>query len=324
MRGIHAAAGGLARVVWLTAAACFGMAGCAGNGNGLDANGQPIAPGGAEGGGPLTDDFGSIQANIFTPICSVCHVGGGAPQGLRLDAADSYDLLVGVPSTEVPGVLRVKPGDPDNSYLIQKLEGHAAVGAQMPFGGPYLTESTIAFVRQWITNGAQPSPAVPASAPAATADAVAAGAGAAVEKAGMTAASAKAGVTAAEPLSLTVRAPEMNEFVSEPPPQIMLGFNREIDAAALDPDSVRIERLSGGPEQPLLEGIPVHISVSAANLKVLMVWPSRPLTPGRYRVVLRAGSSLGIEDLAGHPVGPGGAAGAEDSLATVFEVETLQ
>jgi len=64
---------------------------------------------------------------IFSrPICSVCHIGGAAPEGLRLDAADSFNLLVGVPSTEVPSLLRVKPGDPDNSYIIQKLEGHAA------------------------------------------------------------------------------------------------------------------------------------------------------------------------------------------------------
>src|SRR6201996_995561 len=126
---------------------------CAGNGEGLDANGRPLAPGG-DVSLPLSDDFESLQENIFTPICSVCHAGGSAPQGLRLDAANSYNLLVGVPSTEVPSILRVKPGDPDNSYIIQKLEGHAAVGAQMPLGGPYLTTDTIAFIRQWISNGA--------------------------------------------------------------------------------------------------------------------------------------------------------------------------
>jgi len=110
----------------------------------------------------LSADFDSIQANIFTPICSVCHVGGGAPEGLRLDAADSYTLLVGVPSTEVPTLMRVQPGDPDDSYIIQKLEGHAAVGAQMPLGGPYLSSDTIGVIRQWITDGAPPSAAAAA------------------------------------------------------------------------------------------------------------------------------------------------------------------
>jgi Ca2+-binding RTX toxin-like protein len=93
---------------------------------------------------------------IFTNRCIQCHSGGGAPMGLRLDAANSYANLVNVPSTEVPALMRVEPGDPDNSYLIQKLEGNAAVGAQMPFGGPYLTQRTIDDVRLWITEGANP------------------------------------------------------------------------------------------------------------------------------------------------------------------------
>src|SRR5579863_10656015 len=124
---------------------------CAGNGEGLDANGRPLMPGGGTP-PPLSADFESIQQNIFTPICSVCHAGAGAPEGLRLDAADSYNLLVGVPSTEVPSILRVKPGDPDNSYIIQKLEGHAAVGGQMPLGQTPLPAATIAFIAQWITD----------------------------------------------------------------------------------------------------------------------------------------------------------------------------
>ena len=134
------------------------LAACAGNGEGLDANGQPLAAGSTGSLPPLSDDFASIQANIFTPICSVCHNAAAARRKVcAFDAADSYNLLVGVPSTEVPSLLRVKPGDPDNSYIIQKLEGHAAVGAQMPDGcpstQPCLTTSTIAFIRQWITDG---------------------------------------------------------------------------------------------------------------------------------------------------------------------------
>ena len=142
------------RVAWSAAVTLALLAaGCAGSGKGLDANGQPLAPG-TGGGGALTADFDSIQANVFTPICTVCHIGATAPHGLRLDAANSYDLLVGIPSVEVPSLSRVKPGDPDNSYVIQKLEGHAAVGARMPFGGPYLAGDVVAVIRQWITDGA--------------------------------------------------------------------------------------------------------------------------------------------------------------------------
>src|SRR4051812_5824709 len=94
---------------------------CSGSGEGLDQNGRPQIPGSA--GTALTPNFNSIQDNIFTPVCTQCHSGAAAPRGLRLDAANSYALLVGVASSEVPALQRVKPGDPNSSYLIQKLSG---------------------------------------------------------------------------------------------------------------------------------------------------------------------------------------------------------
>jgi hypothetical protein len=49
----------------------------------------------------------------------------------------------------------VKAGDPDNSYLIRKLEGLAGIsGSRMPLGGPFLDQATIDQVRSWISNGA--------------------------------------------------------------------------------------------------------------------------------------------------------------------------
>src|ERR1700737_587055 len=98
------------------------MSGCAGNGKGLDSNGNPISSG-TGGAGPLTADFQSIQDNVFTPICTRCHIGAGAPEGLQLDATHSYALLVSVASTEQPAVLRVAPGAPDSSYIFRKLQG---------------------------------------------------------------------------------------------------------------------------------------------------------------------------------------------------------
>jgi hypothetical protein len=127
------------------------IAACAGSGEGLDENGRPAEQDDGEG---LTPEFTSIQANVLTPICTTCHSGAAAPLGLRLDEGVSYALLVNAPSTEVPSLLRVAPGNPDNSYLIQKLEGTAAVGARMPLGGSPLPPETIAVVRQWILEGA--------------------------------------------------------------------------------------------------------------------------------------------------------------------------
>jgi hypothetical protein len=140
------------RRTWSALCVLTHLAGCAGSGDGLDANGRPITSDG--GGGALTADFASIQANVFTPICTACHVGANAPQGLRLDAANSYGALVGVASSEQPGLLRVKPGDAAASYLVQKLEGSAAVGARMPLGQPALPDSTILVIREWIASGA--------------------------------------------------------------------------------------------------------------------------------------------------------------------------
>ena len=140
-----AAKGFLLSLVATLLAACS-----AGNGEGLDENGQPIPinP-------PVTSDFQQIQDTVFTPICTQCHIGANAPQGLRLDAANSYAMIVNVASNEVPGLLRINPGNPDQSYLVQKIQGNAAVGGRMPLGQAPLPQDRIDLIRQWVAGGAQ-------------------------------------------------------------------------------------------------------------------------------------------------------------------------
>ncbi|MGI9341624.1 MAG: Ig-like domain-containing protein [Gammaproteobacteria bacterium] len=108
--------------------------------------------------GPTLDQ---IQAIVFTPTCAaVCHTGGLPAGGLDLSDADTSHLaLVGAGGTGVPSpvtaILRVAPGDPDNSYLIQKLEQAMPVaGAQMPLGQAPLDPAVIAEIRKWIMDGA--------------------------------------------------------------------------------------------------------------------------------------------------------------------------
>jgi len=257
------------------------LGGCAGNGAGLDSNGQPLVPG-AQGSGPLTADFDSIQAQVFTPICTVCHAGANAPEGLRLDAANSYNLLVDVPSTEVPSLFRVKPGDPDNSYIIQKLEGHAAVGARMPFGGPYLSGAVIAVIRQWITDGAAPGKSTPAS------------------------------------FAIATLAPAANEVLMESPPQIMIGFNRDLDVNRIDPESLRVERRAGEGAEAPVQSVPVRITVPSANPRALLLWPMQPLRGGHYRVLLRAGAASSLTDIAGELLP---AADSADIVILNFDIE---
>jgi hypothetical protein len=129
----------------------------AGNGEGLDQNGQPlpINP-------PAVSDFQQIQDTIFTPICSQCHIGANAPQGMRLDAANSYAMIVNVASNEVPALLRINPGNPDASYLVQKIQGNAAQGVRMPANGPpYLTQAQIDLIRGWVAAGAPAASSAP-------------------------------------------------------------------------------------------------------------------------------------------------------------------
>jgi hypothetical protein len=129
------------------------LAACtAGNGEGLDQNGQPVPIG-----PPVDSDFQQIQDTIFTPICTQCHIGANAPQGLRLDAANSYAMLVNVASNEVPTLLRVNPGNPDQSYIVQKIQGNAAVGGRMPLGQAPLPQDRIDLIRTWIASGAPPA-----------------------------------------------------------------------------------------------------------------------------------------------------------------------
>jgi hypothetical protein len=113
----------------------------------------------------LTPTFASIQHEIFESTdssgraaCTNCHTDTGRVPtgGMNLNHGVAYDQLVNVPVHGKPGAIRVIPGDPDNSYLIQKLEGAAGiVGRRMPFSGPpYMTDGQILVIRRWIAIGA--------------------------------------------------------------------------------------------------------------------------------------------------------------------------
>lgn len=141
--------------LWTLAGIGLALVGCGGGGGG---GGSPTpAP------GQLQPTIESIQAQVFTPRCATsgCHRGTAAEEGLQLDDAQtSYDNLVDVRSVQSPLQFRVEPGDPDASYLIDKLEGTQASGTRMPQGQSSLSADTIAVIRQWIADGAPP----PASA----------------------------------------------------------------------------------------------------------------------------------------------------------------
>ena len=103
-----------------------------------------------------TATFTRVQNEIFTPTCAAigCHDALGRQQGQILTPGKAYANTVGVPSTEVAGLLRVAPNDPNNSYLYRKITGAGITGDRMPQGGPYLTDAQTKLVRDWIRRGA--------------------------------------------------------------------------------------------------------------------------------------------------------------------------
>lgn len=157
-------------------------------------------------------NFSEIQSNVFTPTCATsgCHVGAGAPQGLRLDEVNSYALLVGVASSEVPSVLRVAANDPANSYLVQKLEGTASVGSQMPLNGTPLAQSVIDTIRQWISDGAIDDRA-----------------------------------TSSNPIRVTSLSPVPGAALSAAPGSVVAMFDRELDVSTVNANTFVLEA-SGG------------------------------------------------------------------------------
>lgn len=106
---------------------------------------------------PPTVSLRQVQSRILQG-CSDCHsgpTGPGIPRGMNLSSAeDSFQNLVNVPSRQVPALMRIAPGDPDNSYLVQKVEGTNAVGARMPLGNQVLSAQDLADLRRWVLDGA--------------------------------------------------------------------------------------------------------------------------------------------------------------------------
>jgi hypothetical protein len=81
------------------------------------------------------------------------------------DPKSTVPGLVNVPSKKLPSMVYVKPGDPNNSFLMKKLDGsHCALdkqcvggtcGDQMPNKETQMTVEERDKVRRWIAQGAK-------------------------------------------------------------------------------------------------------------------------------------------------------------------------
>jgi mono/diheme cytochrome c family protein len=95
--------------------------------------------------------FAAVQ-QLLTGNCAGCHPPN---QGMDLTTGHVYANIVNVKSREVPSLMRVKPGDPTDSYLYQKVtQAKPMVGVRMPKDGQPLTADEITTLRVWIAQGA--------------------------------------------------------------------------------------------------------------------------------------------------------------------------
>lgn len=104
--------------------------------------------------------FQKLLGEVLEPTCaaSFCHTGNPPPVApMTLEPSEAYAQLVNMPSSQEPGLMRVKPGDPANSYLLIKLRALSSNTygtTQMPLNLTPLDEETLQAIEAWIARGA--------------------------------------------------------------------------------------------------------------------------------------------------------------------------
>lgn len=98
-----------------------------------------------------------IEQTTFVRSCSLstsCHAGASAAGGLDLKTG-AFEHLVNARSMQAPSKMRVVPGDPDASYLFEKITNNKpTVGKRMPPNSDPLPDEEIEMIREWIAGGA--------------------------------------------------------------------------------------------------------------------------------------------------------------------------
>jgi hypothetical protein len=200
---------------------------------------------------------------------------------LQLDAAHSYASLVGVPSEEKPSVMRVKAGDPTNSYIIQKLTGAAGiVGNQMPLNQSPLPPAQIAAIQQWITNGAMNSAA--GASPTATIK---------FER--------ERTIPTPSAFAVNFTVPGNGDVFDPPVATIVVSFNHDVDPTLLNSATLSLETIEAEPQPIAFTATP-----AASNPSTVLIKPAAALGPGMYRVTLRGtGGGVALADMNAQALG---------------------
>lgn len=103
--------------------------------------------------------FSTNVAPIFEKRCGVggCHSVATHQADLTLTPDRAYDSLVGVASSRVPPMLRVRPLDPGQSWLVTMISADDSARrgfSRMPLATQPLTPNQIATIVRWIEQGA--------------------------------------------------------------------------------------------------------------------------------------------------------------------------
>lgn len=107
---------------------------------------------------PAGPSLVEVQESVFDASCAFtgCHAGDDPAGELSLERGVAYQNTVDVPSAQVPSLLRVEPGNADDSYLFIKITGDDRIAEntfRMPIGGE-LTDDQIQLVEDWVDAGA--------------------------------------------------------------------------------------------------------------------------------------------------------------------------
>lgn len=156
---------------WAPWAVAFAAAACGGGGSGSSGGGGP-APGrtsdvascatGQRACGDrcvpaIAPTLAEVHSRVIAVSCAFdgCHDASVAPaRGMDFTTPARFAAsTIGVPSQEMPDLLRIKRGDPEGSYLYRKLLGRDISGDVMPPGQP-LCGARVEAIAAWIRAGA--------------------------------------------------------------------------------------------------------------------------------------------------------------------------
>jgi hypothetical protein len=115
-------------------------------------------------------------------------------------------------------------------------------------------------------------------------------------------------------------APENEDVLSLPPPQIVIGFTRELDATRADSATVQLLRIAGAAGAEAAIPVTVDSSVPAANPRALLLTPRSPLMAGQYQLVLTGRSGAGLSARDGEPITAPAPDSNGDRIITRFTV----